>query len=205
MMTAHHRLTIPGAVRTGGAAIALILLAAACSSGGSKTSNGTNNSNNASLSNTATGSAGATAAASMATVSTRSGPFGRYLVDGTGRTLYLFASDGANRSTCTGSCLTYWPPLTSTGKPSAVGGVLAGRLATFAGPAGSSWVSYAGHPLYYFALDKAAGDIKGQGSNNFGAKWWLVAPSGQPITAGGSSSAASSSSGGGYGGGGYGG
>ena len=29
--------------------------------------------------------------------------------------------------------------------------------------------------------DKAAGDIKGQGINQFGAKWYLLAPSGNKI------------------------
>jgi len=70
-------------------------------------------------------------------------------------------------------------------------------LGTITRTDGTKQVTYDGHPLYTFQLDTAAGDTKGQGSNNFGAKWWLLAPSGQPITStsGGSSSAPSSSSG----------
>ena len=42
-------------------------------------------------------------------------------------------------------------------------------------------VTYGGHPLYYFMQDKAAGDVKGQGINGFGALWWVVSPSGAAI------------------------
>ena len=50
---------------------------------------------------------------------------------------------------------------------------------------GTEQVTYKGHPLYYFVADTSAGSTKGQGSDAFGAKWWLVAPSGTAITAGG--------------------
>ncbi|HEU5269172.1 MAG TPA: hypothetical protein VFU36_04545 [Jatrophihabitans sp.] len=197
-----HRGTVPRLVGAAGAMAAALVLAAACSSSGSGNSAATSSAG-------ATVAAGASpAAGATAVVGTRSGPLGSYLVDGSGRALYLFTSDGTNASSCTQSCLTYWPPLTSLGKPSAASGATTGLLATFSGPGGARSVSYAGHPLYYFLLDKAAGDTKGQGRDDFGAKWWLVAPSGRPITGsasgtpGGSSSAGSS---GGYGGGGYGG
>lgn len=175
------------------AVAAVGLLAAACSSGGPAKQQ-------------------AGAATGATTVGVRSGPLGNYLVDGAGRALYQFASDHTDKSSCKGNCLTYWPLLTSTGTPVAAAGVTDSRLATFAGPGGASEVSYAGHPLYYFALDKSAGDTKGQGRDDFGARWWLVSPSGQPITgshpagAPSSASTSSSASNGGYsGGGGYGG
>jgi len=43
--------------------------------------------------------------------------------------------------------------------------------------------TYDGHPLYYFVGDTAPGQISGQGSDGFGAKWWLVDPAGTAITA----------------------
>jgi hypothetical protein len=67
-------------------------------------------------------------------------------------------------------------------------------LATITRSDGSKQVSYDGHPLYLFKEDTAPGDTNGQGSSNFGAKWWLLAPSGQPITSSGSGSASSPSS-----------
>ena len=54
-------------------------------------------------------------------------------------------------------------------------------------------MTYDGHPLYYFAGDSGAGMASGQGSDNFGAKWWLVAPSGSDVTASVSSFTASAS------------
>jgi hypothetical protein len=48
---------------------------------------------------------------------------------------------------------------------------------------GSKQVTYDGHPLYYFAGDSSSGMATGQGSDEFGAKWWLVSPSGSDVTA----------------------
>ena len=39
-------------------------------------------------------------------------------------------------------------------------------------------MTYNKHPLYTFALDKRAGQTKGQGSSNFGAKWYAVSARG---------------------------
>jgi predicted lipoprotein with Yx(FWY)xxD motif len=47
-------------------------------------------------------------------------------------------------------------------------------------------VTYAGHPLYYFAGDATPGQTTGQGSNGFGADWWIVAPNGKAIESAGS-------------------
>ncbi|MGW1750761.1 hypothetical protein ACWCRD_35155 [Streptomyces sp. NPDC002092] len=42
---------------------------------------------------------------------------GRILVDGTGRTLYVFQADSGATSRCFGSCAKPWPPDTTTGRP----------------------------------------------------------------------------------------
>jgi len=42
---------------------------------------------------------------------------GRVLVDSRGKTLYMWAHDRRSRSTCYGTCASYWPPLTTAGKP----------------------------------------------------------------------------------------
>lgn len=73
--------------------------------------------------------------------------------------------------------------------PAAAGGVQAGMLATGSRSNGSTRVTYAGHPLYRFTDDSKPGDTNGRGFNNVGAKWWLMAPSGQPITSTSSASA----------------
>jgi predicted lipoprotein with Yx(FWY)xxD motif len=55
---------------------------------------------------------------------------------------------------------------------------------------GSEQVSYDGHPLYYSAADPGPGTTHSEGRNSFGAKWWLVAPSGEAIVMGGGSATA---------------
>lgn len=133
------------------------------------------------------------------TVVARDGPAGSYLTDGSGRSLYVFMADTASRSNCTGQCVTYWPPLTGTAE--AGSSVSGGMLATITRSDGQKQVTYAGHPLYYFSEDKAAGDTKGQGNTGFGALWWLEAPNGSPITtssSGSPSTGPSSSGSGGY-------
>jgi predicted lipoprotein with Yx(FWY)xxD motif len=125
----------------------------------------------------------ASAAPSVATkVGTASTPLGRILVDGHGRTLYLFAKDKKGRSACSGECASDWPPLIASGKPRAVLGVKASLLGTFRRADGRRQVTYRHHPLYRFEGDGAKGQTNGQGSDGFGAKWWVLSPAGKKIT-----------------------
>jgi predicted lipoprotein with Yx(FWY)xxD motif len=182
--------------RLTGVLVTAAVLAAACSSS-SKSGNG------GSSTAAATSAASAGGGASAVSIETHSGPMGTYLTDGSGRTLYMFAADSAGKSNCSGGCASFWPPLTGS-SATAMSGAQAGMVGTITRSDGTKQVTYDGHPLYYFKEDTKAGQTAGQGFDNFGAKWWLVAPSGQPITGSGgasSSSAPSSSSGGGGGGG----
>jgi predicted lipoprotein with Yx(FWY)xxD motif len=121
--------------------------------------------------------AGSTAPSTV-TVMTKTGAAGTYLVDGSGRSLYLYTPDTTSMSTCTGGCAQIWPPFVTSGPATAGGGVTASMLTTTKQSDGSTQVIYNGHPLYYFAGDTAAGDTKGQGVMNI---WFLVAPSGNAI------------------------
>jgi predicted lipoprotein with Yx(FWY)xxD motif len=116
------------------------------------------------------------------TLGTANGADGTYLTDGSGRALYLWVADGDGKSTCTGACATAWPPLTAKGTPAVSGGVHASDVSTITRSGGATQVAYMGHPLYYYAGDGSPGQTTGQGSDGFGAKWWLVAPSGAAIT-----------------------
>ena len=42
-------------------------------------------------------------------------------------------------------------------------------------------VTYHGHPLYRYAGDSRAGDTNGQGLDQFGAEWYVLAPKGSKI------------------------
>ena len=46
---------------------------------------------------------------------------------------------------------------------------------------GKRQVTYAGHPLYTFIGDTRAGQTTGEGLTDFGAAWYVVAPSGRAI------------------------
>lgn len=129
------------------------------------------------------------------------GPLGDYLTDAAGRTLYVFAADRGTTSTCTGSCASFWPPLTTTGAPAAGSGAQASLLGTSARSDGTTQITYAGHPLYRFKLDAHPGDANGQGKNIDGGLWWVVDPSGKAITGSSSPSSSSGGSGGGSAGG----
>ncbi|MEO6857578.1 MAG: hypothetical protein ABI323_03195 [Solirubrobacteraceae bacterium] len=137
-------------------------------------------------------------------ISTAKGSAGTYLTGASGRALYLWVADTGGRSNCSGQCAKFWPPLLTTGTPTVSGGASATDLGTITRSDGGKQVTYKGHPLYYFLEDKGPGADHGEGNNGFGAKWWLVAPSGTAITAksssgSGSSASKSSSGGGGYG------
>jgi predicted lipoprotein with Yx(FWY)xxD motif len=103
---------------------------------------------------------------------------GPMLVDAQGRTLYLWAADTGTTSTCAGACAAGWPPVTTTAKPAAGAGAKASLLGTTKRSDGSTQVTYAGHPLYRYAGDAAPGQLNGQGSDAFGAQWWVVTPAG---------------------------
>ncbi|MEV8378227.1 hypothetical protein AB0P21_36155 [Kribbella sp. NPDC056861] len=121
------------------------------------------------------------------------GNFGKVVVDGTGRTLYVFDKDTADpsKSNCAGECAAKWPPvLAGSGTPK-LDGVDASLVGTVARADGSKQVTLAGLPLYQFAQDSKAGDAKGQA---VGGIWWVVGADGKKITA-----EVSSGSGDGYG------
>lgn len=122
------------------------------------------------------------AAGSGAVISTADGADGTYLVGPSGNAVYLWVADTSSTSTCSGACAAAWPPVTTDGAPTASGSATAAELGTTMRPDGTDQVTYHGHPLYYYAGDGAAGQTNGQGSNGFGALWWLVDPSGRAIT-----------------------
>jgi predicted lipoprotein with Yx(FWY)xxD motif len=129
----------------------------------------------------ATGSVARSAAHTNATVSLRKTTLGLILVNSKGHTLYLFAKDKKGKSACSGSCTRFWPPLLSQSKPTAGSGVRPSLLGTTTRRNGSRQVTYNKHPLYTFVLDKRAGQTKGEGLFEFGAKWYAVSGLGRAV------------------------
>ena len=123
---------------------------------------------------TAAAAAGGTAAsgaatghsATAATVRTASatvaGKTETILVNPGGLPLYFYRADTAAKSLVTGGVAALWPPLTSAA-PTAAGAT--GKL-TVVNDAHGHQVAYNGHLLYTFASDHA-GQVTGQGVQNF--------------------------------------
>jgi Secreted repeat of unknown function len=79
-------------------------------------------------------------------------------------------------------CAEYRPPVTTSGKPQAVGGVRKSLLGTTRRRDGRTQLTYNGHPLYTFIMDKKAGDTKGEAVTGFGGRWDPVSAAGRAVT-----------------------
>lgn len=97
---------------------------------------------------------------------------GHILVDANGKTLYLFTKDGMDKSACYGMCETNWPVFYTDHIASGTG-VKSEDFGTIVREDGTKQTTYQGMPLYYFAKDEKAGDVKGQGVNDV---WYVIDP-----------------------------
>lgn len=165
---------------SGVAAIALAVAGCGDSSGGQQAA-GYGASGPSSAASSKAPAANGSGGASVALADSK---LGRILVDGDGRTLYLFEADKGTASTCDGACASAWPPLTTAGQPIAGSGVSASKLDTTERSDGTTGVTYGGHPLYTFAGDSAPGQTTGQGSDGFGAEWYVLSAAGNAIETG---------------------
>ena len=193
-MSASLLARVPVPVKLAAPLAVALLAAAACSSSGSSSG---------STSSTSSPAAGSGSSASSTVITTKTSSGGSFLTNGAGRAIYLFMADSTGKSACDGACAAAWPPVIATGQPAATGGAQASDLSTITRSDVTKQVTYNGHPLYYFQGDTGPGTDKGQGLDNFGAKWWLVTPAGSSITtavtiSGSSSAPVPSSGGGGY-------
>lgn len=137
------------------------------------------------------------AASAAVVVKTRQTKYGTILVNGSGRTLYLDASDKPPHFACTGGCLQAWPALKATGPLKAQGSAKAADLGSTK-DGSFKIVTYKGHPLYTFASDSGS-SITGEATNGF---YVVSAASGSKVTHATSvttTTTSTSSSGGGYG------
>jgi predicted lipoprotein with Yx(FWY)xxD motif len=171
---------MPAPVKVGVPLAAAALLAAACSSGGSGSSS---SAATPASSSPAAANSGNAAASSSLIISTASSSAGPVLINGSGRAVYVWAKDTKDMSACTGACASAWPPVQPTGTVTAALSAASSDLGTITRSDGTKQVTYDGHPLYYFSGDSGSGQANGQGSDAFGAKWWLVTPSGADVTA----------------------
>ncbi len=131
-------------------------------------------------------SASSSASGGQATVAVKTSKLGNILVDGSGRSLYLFEKDTGATSTCFDACAQVWPPFTSSGKPQAGAGASVSLLGTTKRKDGKTEVTYHGHPLYYYQADTNPGDTAGQKLKQFGAEWYVLSAKGVKVETRGS-------------------
>jgi predicted lipoprotein with Yx(FWY)xxD motif len=168
----------------------LVVLAAGCGSSAKSSSSGSSSGSSSAASgpygaagktsSTAASAATGTATGTPVTITTKHSKLGTILAAGPQRmSVYLFEADTGPSSTCSGACAKVWPPV--TGKPTAGGKAAAAKFGTITRADGTTQVTYKGHPLYYYVKDKDASDVYGAGIKSFGAKWYVLMPSGNKI------------------------
>jgi predicted lipoprotein with Yx(FWY)xxD motif len=109
---------------------------------------------------------------------TQTEKLGQFLVDGSGRTLYMFKKDTKDTTNCYDKCEQAWPPLLTLDKPMLNVGGDASLIGTTQRKDGTLQVTYNGMPLYYFFKDTAPGDTNGQ---KVGDVWFVVTPDGKLV------------------------
>ncbi|QAY60952.1 hypothetical protein ET475_13775 [Microbacterium protaetiae] len=164
----HH---IKAAATAGGLAVLFALAGCAGSSGPADTAGGGGAN--------AYGPATSSSASGSAVLSTADSSLGTIVIDGSGMTVYMFDDDtkGTTTSACTGTCLVNWPPVLTDGSVPSLRGV-SGQVGLIDAATGKKQVTLDGWPLYYYAGDRRAGDVNGQG---VGGIWWVLGADGTEI------------------------
>ena len=106
--------------------------------------------------------------------------YGPILFNADQQAIYLFDKEASAQSECYGACAEAWPPVLTGGEPQAGEGVGPKLLGTTERDDGSLQVTYAGHPLYYYAHE-GPGEVLCHNVSEFGGLWLVLEPSGQPV------------------------
>ncbi len=187
-----HDARIASPIRLAALVAGAALLLAACGNAGGATTAPTTAATQPAATSGATEGAGASGGAEAHEVDLGdSATLGQYLTGEDGKSLYMFTPDTTSASNCNADCAASWPPFTLEDGETVKGGDgVTGTFGTIARQDGTMQVTYAGHPLYYYSGDQAAGDTNGQGLLD---TWYLLKADGSAV------SAAPASSGGRYG------
>lgn len=113
------------------------------------------------------------------TVITADSPYGAMLYDATGQPIYLFDKERSATAQCYGACAAAWPPVLTKGLPQARKGTREALLGTTKRTDGQLQVTYAGHPLYYYAHEGKY-QVLCHDVVEYGGTWLVVRPDGTP-------------------------
>jgi predicted lipoprotein with Yx(FWY)xxD motif len=166
-------------VRMSVLAVGAITVLGAC---GSSSKSGSSSTTTTAYGSSATSAAPATtaAAAGAALNTATNAKVGKpIVVDGSGMTVYMFQPNGTSKtSTVPAGVKANWPAVKASGTPTAGTGLDQSKLTVNMQADGTNQLAYAGHLLYTFVGDKAAGDANGQG---LGSVWFVLSPAGDKI------------------------
>ncbi len=109
------------------------------------------------------------------TIAVDDAEIGPVLVDGDGRSLYVYLLDDATSTACDDVCRTTWTPVLVTGKLTLADGLDRSLFGRQALDDGSKQLTIDGQPVYRYVDDVEPGDQLGQGTDTL---WFMVKPSG---------------------------
>ncbi|MEU4290868.1 hypothetical protein AB0E63_21800 [Kribbella sp. NPDC026596] len=115
-------------------------------------------------------------------IKTAASNFGLILFDSTGQAIYLFDKEKSATSACYGACAEAWPPVLTKAPPKALGAVKPSLLGTTKRTDGTIQVTYAGHPLYFYAHE-GKNQVKCHNVEGFGGLWLVVTAAGKEAPA----------------------
>jgi len=101
------------------------------------------------------------------------------LYDASGQPIYLFTAESGDRPACYDDCAEDWPPVLTNGTPQGAAGVRRELLGSTRRSDGSTQVTYAGHPLYYYAHEGKY-QVLCHDVEEYGGTWLVVRPDGTP-------------------------
>ena len=112
-------------------------------------------------------------------ITTGASDFGTMLFDDRGQAIYLFDRERTSTPDCYDECAAAWPPVVTDGAPQAGGAADPALLGTTQRTDGAVQVTYAGHPLYFYA-NEGPGEVLCHNVFLNGGLWFVVTPEGGP-------------------------
>jgi predicted lipoprotein with Yx(FWY)xxD motif len=108
--------------------------------------------------------------------------YGTILYDASGQAIYLFDAEDSDKPKCSGECAKAWPPVLTRGPGRSSGAVRPKLLGTTPRSDGGTQITYAGHPLYFYAHEGKY-QVLCHNIQEFGGTWLVVQPDGKPAPA----------------------
>ncbi len=110
-------------------------------------------------------------------IKTGDSEYGSMLFDSRGQAIYIWELEESQTAECYGDCANAWPPVLTNGAPVASADINSKLLGTTKRTDGTTQVTYNGHPLYFYAHEKA-GEVKCHNTRTHGGLWWVIQSNG---------------------------